>query len=503
MGTMIHSKGVPLGQSFDEVNLSRPEIVEEIHRAYVAAGARMVETNTFGANRAKLEAHGLSDRARAINSAAVTIARRCAGDGALVAGSVGPTGRLMRPLGPLTFDEALDAYTEQITALCDAGVDAIIIETMQDLREAKAALLAARCVASVPVISLMSFGQEGRSMMGTPPEVAAVVLGRTGADLVGSNCGTGPQDMLAVVQAMARVTSTPLVAQPNAGLPRFHEGRLMYLSTPEYMADFARRFVEAGAAVVGGCCGTTPEHIRAIASAVDGLPSPRRAVDDQVRLAGRTRLLEPNAGRPILVDSRSHDESQPDKSAEVVSLDLDTASGSAERLVELAQASSQAGLFLVGSNPSDLEAGVRAVEGRALVSLRGPSDRLTAGVLPLARRYGAVVLVRVEGTLDQKLTLAREVIREGEELGLRRSDVIISPGDLFGPDGAADDSAVRTMQLLKQDLGLHTAIECGLAGPAGDAGVGVLRSVLPYADVVIADPSAREVRAATGLAPCT
>ncbi|MGB9587874.1 MAG: homocysteine S-methyltransferase family protein, partial [Armatimonadota bacterium] len=258
MGTMLHAFGVPLSRCFDEINLSQPETVERVHRAYLDAGAEVIETNTFGANRLKLEGYGLGHQARQINLAAADIAKRVASGRALVAGSVGPTGRLMHPFGLLDFDIAVEAYEEQISALCDAGIDLLIVETMQDLREAKAAILAARRITGIPIIAQMSFGQEGKSMMGTPPEVAAVVLGALNVNLVGTNCGTGPQDMLSSLQEMACVTNIGLSAQPNAGLPTLHEGRLIYLSTPEYVAKLSRQFVESGAVLVGGCCGTTP-----------------------------------------------------------------------------------------------------------------------------------------------------------------------------------------------------------------------------------------------------
>ncbi|MCX6375510.1 MAG: homocysteine S-methyltransferase family protein, partial [Armatimonadetes bacterium] len=261
MVTMILSKGVPLGSSFDEVNVTQPAIVEEIHRAYLDAGAEIIETNTFGANRLKLETYGLGPNVREINIAGAMLARKCAGDRAFVAGSIGPTGRVMQPFGPLDFDEAFDVYREQVCALCEGGVDLLIIETMQDLREAKAALLAAKGCTEIPIVCQMSFSQEGKTMMGTSPEVAAAVLSAMGVRLVGANCSTGPQDMLDVIRAMAGVTDLGLSAQPNAGLPRLHDGRLIYLSTPEYMADYARQFAEAGAVLVGGCCGTTPDHI--------------------------------------------------------------------------------------------------------------------------------------------------------------------------------------------------------------------------------------------------
>ncbi|MDO8587845.1 MAG: homocysteine S-methyltransferase family protein [Armatimonadota bacterium] len=271
MGTMLYSLGAAAGQSVDDLCLSDPDKVRTVHRAYVEAGAEIIETNTFGANRLMLEAHGLAAKTRSINLAGARLAKECANETVLVAGSIGPTGKLMSPYGPLTPDSATSAFQEQVEALCEGDVDLLFIETMSDIREAECALRAAKSVTpETPVVCQMSFAQEGRTMMGIDPAGAVRALEALGADVVGANCGSGPHDMWEVARQMVQVAKTPVIAQPNAGFPQFLYGRLVYMATPDYLADYAKRFVELGVAFVGGCCGTTPEHTRSIRTAVKG-----------------------------------------------------------------------------------------------------------------------------------------------------------------------------------------------------------------------------------------
>ncbi|MGH8245408.1 MAG: bifunctional homocysteine S-methyltransferase/methylenetetrahydrofolate reductase, partial [Gammaproteobacteria bacterium] len=275
MGTQLYAKGVFLNRCFDELNLSCPSIVREVHQEYLWAGAEILETNTFGANRMKLEPHGLGDRVREINRSGVEIAREVARAAAYVGGSVGPLGIRIEPYGKMGLDEARGIFAEQIAALVEAGVDLLCLETFSDLNEIHAALLAARDVCDLPVMAQISLEEDGNSREGSPPERFAADLEKWGADLIGVNCGVGPQVMLESVERMAKVVSRRLVAQPNAGKPRYFEGRNLYLSSPEYLASYARRFIRAGVQVVGGCCGTTPAHIQSIRSAVRTLRATR------------------------------------------------------------------------------------------------------------------------------------------------------------------------------------------------------------------------------------
>jgi methionine synthase / methylenetetrahydrofolate reductase (NADH) len=300
MGTMLYSKGIPLSRCYDELNLTSPQLVKDVHVGYVKAGAEMLETNTFGANRFRLEKPGLTDKVREINLAGARLAREVAGEDLYVAGAVGPLGVRIEPLGPTSLEEAREAFREQIAALVEGGVDLIIVETMSDLQEAHQALLAARAVAPLlPVVVQMTIQDDGSTPAGTLPEDFTRQLDEWGADLIGINCSVGPATVLETLERMAPLTTRKLAAQPNAGLPRTVDGRNFYLCSPEYMANFARRFIQAGARLVGGCCGTTPEHIKAIKASVKSLaPNPARTVVEAHAAAAP-------ASMPVSMEARS------------------------------------------------------------------------------------------------------------------------------------------------------------------------------------------------------
>jgi len=286
MGTMLYAKGIFLNRCFDELNLTRPDLVADVHADYVRAGADIVETNTFGANRFKLNDFGLGDQVSAINRNGASLACRAVGAHAFVAGAIGPLGVPLEPWGRTGVDEAEQAFREQAQALADGGVDLFILETFRYLNEILAAIRALRAVSTLPIVAQMTTGEDGTTHDGTPPEVFTPELERAGADVIGLNCSVGPAAMLETIEAMARISGARLSAQPNAGRPREVDGRNLYLSSPEYMATYARRFIAAGVRLVGGCCGTTPEHTRQIAIAVRSMtptsrPTPVGSADGQ------------------------------------------------------------------------------------------------------------------------------------------------------------------------------------------------------------------------------
>jgi methionine synthase / methylenetetrahydrofolate reductase(NADPH) len=278
MGTMLYSKGIFINACFDELNLTAPGLVREIHAEYIRSGADIVETNTFGANRIKLKKHGLDDKVAVLNESGARMAREAAGEGGFVAGSIGPLGVRIEPWGPTPRAEAEAAFEEQARALAGAGVDLFILETFSDLDELHLALDAARRAAKdLPVVAQMTIEEDGNSLDGKTPEVFARKLEDWGADVVGVNCSVGPAAMLDCIEKMAATASVPLSAMPNAGVPREVEGRNIYLCSPDYMAEYARRFILAGVKLLGGCCGTTPAHIKAMRGAIRSLQPPRRS----------------------------------------------------------------------------------------------------------------------------------------------------------------------------------------------------------------------------------
>jgi methionine synthase I (cobalamin-dependent)/5,10-methylenetetrahydrofolate reductase len=281
MGTMLYAKGIFFNRSFDELNLTQPDFVAEVHQAYVRAGADVIETNTFGANRVRLTPFGLGDRVQAINAQGAKIARHAARDEVFVAGAIGPLGIRIEPWGKTGVDEAEDYFREQAEGLLEGGVDLFVLETFHDVNEIAAAIRAVRSLSELPIVAQVTTEEDGNTLDGAPPEAFVPQLEALGATLIGVNCSVGPAGMLETIERMARVAHVPLSAQPNAGRPREIEGRNIYLSSPEYMASYARRFVANGVRLVGGCCGTTPEHVRHIKVAVRALnlatPAPAAA----------------------------------------------------------------------------------------------------------------------------------------------------------------------------------------------------------------------------------
>jgi homocysteine S-methyltransferase len=262
MGTMLYARGVFVNVCYDELNLKRPQLVQEVHEAYVQAGAEIIETNTFGANPIKLSAHGLDDQTETINKAAVQVARKAAGNKACVVGAIGPLGIRIEPFGPTAREEAVEYFQRQVSGLLEGGADGFMLETFADLDEIHAAFQAVRALSDLPIIAQMTVGQDGNTSYGTDVEHIGAALAEWEADVVGLNCSVGPAKMLDAIERLAEVTNLPICAQPNAGLPRAVGDRQIYLASPEYMAQYARRLIEAGARFVGGCCGTTPEHIK-------------------------------------------------------------------------------------------------------------------------------------------------------------------------------------------------------------------------------------------------
>ncbi len=268
MGTMLYAKGVYINRCYDELNLSNPDLVREIHSEYLRAGADIIETNTFGATANKLSQYGLDANLEEINVLAARLARAAAGDEAYVAGAIGPLGLRIEPYGPTSFDEAKDMFKTQAAALLTGGVDLFLLETFSDISEIEQAIRAVRELSDLPIIAQMTIMTDGNTTYGTTPETFTARLDEWGADVIGLNCGVGPAIILSALEKMRPLTSKKLSAQPNAGLPRDVQGRQFYMCSPEYMSKFAKRLIQSGAKFIGGCCGTTPAHIKLISDAV-------------------------------------------------------------------------------------------------------------------------------------------------------------------------------------------------------------------------------------------
>jgi homocysteine S-methyltransferase len=304
MGTLLYAKGVFINRCYDELNLSQPDLIRAIHHDYLQAGAEIIETNTFGANAFRLARHSIADKVRDINHAGAKLAREAAKSfDVWVAGSVGPLGTRIEPLGKTSFEEARQAFREQIQALAEAGVDLLMFETFGYLEELHQAMLAAKDIgARLPLVVQVTIDEDGNCLDGSTPENFTPRLEEWGADVIGCNCSVGPVAMLDAIERVRAATSLPLSAQPNAGIPRSVEGRNIYLCSPEYMASYARKFVAAGARIVGGCCGTTPDHIRVMKSALRA--GEARGKTASVQVAGGA--TEPQAAPIQPLEERSN-----------------------------------------------------------------------------------------------------------------------------------------------------------------------------------------------------
>jgi methionine synthase I (cobalamin-dependent)/5,10-methylenetetrahydrofolate reductase len=268
MGSLIYEKGVFIDKCYDELNLSRPELIRSIHEEYIRSGAMVIETNTYGANRFKLKSHNLLDQLEAINQKGVMLAREAAGGNAYVAGSMGPSGGEIEPWGEISLEQVFEAYAEQAGVLGRSGVDLFILETIQDIREMEQAIKAIRSISDLPIVAMMTIGEDGKTRYGLDLDDVTCRLLASDATVIGLNCTVGPKPMLDFVERMIAVSDKPICVMPNAGRPQYTDGRMIYLSTPEYFSVYTKRFIDKGVRMMGGCCGTTPEHISKMANAL-------------------------------------------------------------------------------------------------------------------------------------------------------------------------------------------------------------------------------------------
>jgi homocysteine S-methyltransferase len=353
MGTMLYQKGVSFERCFDELNISQPELIADIHRAYIKAGAEIIETNTFGANRYRLSAHGLEKQAVKINRQGAKIARdarEIEGKSVFVAGAVGPLGKPLYPIGKIKTKEAFDAFREQTEGLLEGGVDLFIVETQSDLKEVEQAVAAIRSLTQLPIIAQMSFTEEGKTTTGVTPAEAAKFLSKLPVEVIGANCSVGPQGVLAVVSQMTHETKKYVSAQPNAGLPRLVSGRFVYSTSPEYFAEYTRYFLATGVTLVGGCCGTTPAHMEAMAEAVAeyALRKPAPVAVELITFPAEEERKELRAGRPTGFASKLGEKF-------VISVELDPPRGiNPEKLLTAAARMKEAGVDCVNIGDSPM-----------------------------------------------------------------------------------------------------------------------------------------------------
>ena len=488
IGTMLQNAGMKPGDCLELLNVTNPELVQKVHRAYFEAGSDIIETNTFGASKIKLAEYGLSDRMEEINRAAVQNVKIASGGKVKVAGAMGPTGGFIQPLGELDFDDVYQNYLEQAKVLAAAGADYILIETCIEIQEMRAALLAAKDACNLPVICQLSFSEDGRTVTGTDPQSAAVILSAMGADVIGANCSLGPEQLVPIVRELAENCSCPISIQPNAGMPHLVDGKTVFPMMPEDFGKWAPELVKAGATFIGGCCGTTPEHIRAIKKALEGVTEPvRKAPSENLALASRsktvfigrdlpTRLIgerinptgrkklaaEIKNGSFISVKREAIEQTQ--AGAQILDVNMgvagiDQAQAMKKAVTEISQLVNTP-LAIDTSDAKALEAGLKAYPGRALInSVSAEPDRLKY-FIPLAKRYGAAILclpLSDEGipkTGAERLEVAQKIIAEAKKYGLKDSDFLLDALVMtIAADKDACNEVLETLRLYRENIG--------------------------------------------------
>ena len=491
MGTMLQAGGLKPGACPEEMNIIAPDVVKDIHKQYLAAGATIIETNTFGASRLKLDHYGFEDRVAEFNAAAVRIAKAAiaeSGKDARVAGSMGPTGRFIEPLGDLDFEEAYDAFREQAAALAEAGADLLIIETCIDIQEMRAALLAAKDATNLPVVCQLSYSEDGRTVTGTDPQSAAVILDGLGADIIGVNCSLGPAELIPVVETLAANCRAPISVQPNAGMPFLQDGKTCFPMDAEEFGTYGPKLLAAGATYLGGCCGTTPAHIAALVKNVQGLAEPERKHGRRkLQLASRSRTvtIDRDLGT-VLIGERINPTGRKKLAAEIKDgsllsvkkeavnqvkagaqlLDVNMGVGGIDQAAAMRRAIREisqitdAPLVIDTSDAKALEAGLRAYPGRALINSVSAEDNRIKEFLPLAKRYGAAILclpIGEEGvpkTAEARFAATKYIIDEAAKYGLTDGDFLL---DALVMTVSADAKACRevldTLRLYRERLG--------------------------------------------------
>lgn len=490
MGTMLQKYGLSIGTCPDYYNISHPEIVQRIHKEYADAGSEFISTNTFGTTALKLADYGLSDQVEAIAEAAVRNVRIACGNMVRVVGDIGPTGKFIKPVGDLSFDEACENFYRVAKALANAGADYLIIETVIDIQEIKAALVAAKTAANLPIICQLSYLEDGRTITGTDPKSAAILLDAMGADIIGANCSVGPDKLLSVAKELLAVTNKPVIIQPNAGIPLLKDGKTIFPLTPDDFASYTESFAEAGVSYLGGCCGTTPEHIRAISNILHTLPDkkpsliapftaltsrtshifigngyPPVKIGERINPTGRKKLREDiQAGSFVSVKKEALE--QIDAGADILDVNMGVPGINQSDAMEIAISQLSmlcpVPLSIDSTDPVVIEKALKAYPGRPLVNSVNAADLdILERVLRLAKKYGAAVLClplekgNLPQTAEERVSIIHTILDKALEIGLRKEDILLDPLVLTaGSSKKGTAETLRTLQLYKEEFNL-------------------------------------------------
>ncbi len=496
MGTMLQARGLSPDEPPELWNLTRPDDIKAVHEAYIEAGAMMLTTNTFGGNRIKLSAFGLQDKLKEINYAGVKIAKEASKGRAIVAASIGPTGKFIKPLGDMTFDEMYEVYKEQIEVLAEAGADVLDFETMVDILELKAAVLAAKDTCDLPIIANVTFEKDGRTVTGSTPEAAFTTLEYLGVDIIGTNCSTGPEDMAKIIKRTRHLFTLPIIAQANAGMPHIDEnGRTVFDEPPEQYVEKALEMVKSGVNCIGGCCGTTPEYIkllknRAISLNLD-FSSLRPREVNFVKLSSRYEMVAIGSDKPFVIIGerlnptgrkkfaralkegdfnilRDDAISQVEAGADILDLNVGVPGINEDELMEKAleitTSTVKVPLSIDTSRPSSAEIGMKLYPGKPLLnSVSGETEKLEK-LLPLVKRYGAAFIALpvddrgIPDNPEDRVKVVKKIIDRAIKMGISKNNIIADPLTLtVSADQTAPSTTLKTIRMLK-DLGINTVV---------------------------------------------
>jgi len=457
-GTELQKRGMPKGVCPEKWVIENPEVIIDVQREYVNAGSNAVYTCTFGANRMKLEAFGLQDKVVEMNAELARLSKKAVGDKAFVAGDLAPTGKFIKPFGDMDFETCVEVYKEQVKGLLEGGVDFFVIETMMDIQEARAALIAVKESCDLPVCVSMTFEESGKTLMGTDPLTALITLQSLGADAVGCNCSTGPKDMLKIIKTMKPYALVPLLAKPNAGLPKLVDGKTVFDMGVEEYGTYVEELVKSGVNLLGGCCGTSPLYIAEIKKNLNGLKPlkiepekvsaitsarstvflganhPTVVVGERINPTGKKKLQEElKEGKTSLVTDLALE--QVEKGAKVLDVNVGMPGIDEKetmvKIVELLVSMVSTPLCLDSSSPEVLEAALRIYPGRALINSISAEKAKLEKLLPIAAKYGAMFILLplsdegVPSTAEERYTIINEVYERAKKYGYEKKDIVV------------------------------------------------------------------------------
>ena len=494
-GTNLQKAGMPTGVCPEQWILDHKDVLLQLQKSYKEAGSKIVYAPTFSGNRIKLEEYGLEQEIKKINTELVKLSKEAMGEDGYVAGNITMTGEQLYPMGSLSFEELVDIYKEQAGYMIEAGVDLFVVETMMSLAETRAAVIAIKEICDLPVMVSMTYNEDGRTLYGTDPETAIVVLQSLGVDMIGTNCSTGPKEMVEILKKMRPYANVPLFAKPNAGLPELVDGETVYQMTPEEFASFGVELVKNGAAVVGGCCGTTPAHMKALYEAIKDMEVPEVNKEYKRALASERKTLDIDInGRFLVVGERINPtgkkklqeqlregnlelvlemaESQEENGADILDINMgmngiDEKEMMLKAMHEVARAVNLP-LCIDSSHVDIIEAALREYPGRALINSISLESGKFEPLIPIAKKYGAMFVLLplsdkgLPENLQEKKEIIHTILEEALRQGIRKEDIIVD--GLVATIGANKNAALETFETIrycKEELGLCTI--CGLS----------------------------------------